>query len=131
VLHNFLSPLSNQRSDAYGSSLEARMKLTLDMVELTRNLLPPHKAVFLRISATDWHPQGEKDGQGNYISWGIEQSKVLVQEAITRGVNLVDVSTGGNDINQKITVHPGYQTGFAETIKQSIKSDVRKVSIST
>jgi hypothetical protein len=74
--HNFLSPLSNQRTDKYGGSLENRLRYPLELVSLVREHWPKSKALALRLSATDWHPEGEKNEKGEYISWGVEQSKV-------------------------------------------------------
>lgn len=91
---------------------ENRMRLGLEIVSIVRANLPAHKPLFLRISATDWHPAGETNEAGEYISWGIEQSKVYVSEAIKRGIDLLDVSSGGNDTNQKITIGPGYQVSY-------------------
>jgi hypothetical protein len=82
-------------------------------MEISRSKWPAHKPLFLRISATDWHVNGEKDANGEWISWSIEQSEVLLQEAIKRGVNLMDVSSGGNDVGQKITIKPGYQVSLS------------------
>lgn len=85
------------------------MRLALEIVEITRATLPADKPVFMRISATDNHIHGEKNEQGEYISWGLEQSKVLLAEVSKRGVDLLDVSSSGNDVNQKIKGGPGYQ----------------------
>ncbi|GAA6041250.1 hypothetical protein JCM8097_001297 [Rhodosporidiobolus ruineniae] len=124
LLHNFLSPLSNQRKDKYGGSLENRMRYPLELISTVRAHWPSHKALLLRISGTDWYPAGEKDDKTvEYISWGIEQSKVYVKEAIKRGVDLVDVSSAGNTPEQKITVGPGYQVPLAEQIKKSLGPD--------
>lgn len=120
LLSSFLSPLSNRRTDKYGGSLENRMRLTLEVVELCRAALPAHKPLILRISATDWHVAGETDEQGEYISWGIEQSKVLLKEAIKRGIDQLDVSSGGNDIAAKINVGPDYQVQFARELRASM-----------
>lgn len=78
-------------------------------MEISRAKWPAHKPLFLRISATDWHAHGEKNAAGEWISWGVEQSAVLLKEAIKRGVDCMDVSSGGNDVGQKIIVKPGYQ----------------------
>ncbi|GAA5971476.1 hypothetical protein JCM11641_008369 [Rhodosporidiobolus odoratus] len=120
MFHNFLSPLSNKRTDKYGGSLENRLRFPLGCIAEVRKVWPASKPLLLRISATDWYPAGEKDDKGEWISWGIEQSKVYVKEAIKLGVDLVDVSSGGNTPEQKITVGPGYQVGFAEEIKKSL-----------
>lgn len=130
LLHEFLSPVSNKRTDKYGGSLENRMRLGLEIVSIVRANLPAHKPLFLRISATDWHPAGETNEAGEYISWGIEQSKVYVSEAIKRGIDLLDVSSGGNDTNQKITIGPGYQVPFAEELKKSL-TDENRIPVSS
>ena len=76
LVHEFLSPLSNKRTDRYGGSLQNRMRLPLEIYAITREVLSKDKAVFVRISATDNYPDGEYGPDGEYISWGIDQSKV-------------------------------------------------------
>jgi 2,4-dienoyl-CoA reductase-like NADH-dependent reductase (Old Yellow Enzyme family) len=80
------------------------MRLGLELIDITCSNVPDSVPVFIRISGTDWHAAGEKDSQGNYISWGIEQSRVFLQEASKRGISMMDVSSGGLDADQKITV---------------------------
>jgi len=112
LLHNFYSPLSNNRTDEYGGSFENRTRLFLEVVELARKEWGDDKPLFARISASDWAEQElgpEKAADGTWKWWGIEQSKMLVGELIKRGVDLVDVSSGGNWIQQKIPIGPGYQ----------------------
>ena len=112
LLHNFYSPVSNKRTDEYGGSFENRIRLLLEIVEQARKEWSDDKPLFVRISATDWAEQElgpEKGEDGTWKSWGIEQSKMLVGELIKRGVDLVDVSSGGNWVQQKITIGPGYQ----------------------
>lgn len=131
MLCNFLSPISNRRTDAYGGTLENRMRLVLELIALSRAALSPTKPLFLRISATEWHPEGEKDKQGNFISWGTEQSEVLLKEAIKLGVDLVDVSSGGNDARQVIETEPGYQVVFAKQLRESLTEEEKsKVKVS-
>ncbi|KAL8276759.1 hypothetical protein RQP46_010815 [Phenoliferia psychrophenolica] len=126
LLHEFLSPLSNKRTDKYGGSLENRMRLPLEIIALSRATLSTTKPLFIRISATDWHPAGEKDANtGEYISWGLKQSAVFLDEAIKLGVALVDVSSGGLDSHQKIAVGPGYQVPFAEHLRAGLKPESR------
>lgn len=108
-LHEFLSPISNKRTDKYGGSLENRLRLTLEIIDITRATLSPEKPVFIRISASDNSPNGEKNEQGEFVSWGIEQSKVLLAEAVKRGVSMLDASSSGNDSTQVIKLGPGYQ----------------------
>ncbi|GAA5892310.1 hypothetical protein JCM8208_001507 [Rhodotorula glutinis] len=129
LMHNFLSPLSNKRTDQYGGSLENRMRLPLEILQIMRDAVPKTKGLWMRISATDWWPEGEKDDKGEWVSWGIEQSKIFVKEAIKLGVDLVDCSSGGNTPRQKISVGPGYQVPFAEQIRRSL-SDDEKIPIS-
>lgn len=89
---------------------ENRIRLVLEIASITRSTFPSHLPVFLRISASDWDPHGEKDAStGEWISWGIEQSKVLVKEAKKLGIDFVDTSSGGNWEGQQIKTEPGYQ----------------------
>lgn len=112
LLHNFYSPVSNKRTDKYGGSFENRTRLLLEVTELARKEWGEDKPLFVRISASDWAEQElgpEKAADGTWKWWGIEQSKMLVGELIKRGVDLVDVSSGGNWVQQKIPIGPGYQ----------------------
>ncbi|KAM0787996.1 hypothetical protein ACM66B_006197 [Microbotryomycetes sp. NB124-2] len=122
-LHEFLSPIANKRADHYGGSLENRMRLALEIVDITRATLPKGKEVWVRISATDHHEHGETDTNGNYISWGIEQSKTFLKECAKRGVSLLEASSGGVDTHQKITVSPGYQVRLAQALKDSVSPE--------
>jgi 2,4-dienoyl-CoA reductase-like NADH-dependent reductase (Old Yellow Enzyme family) len=111
LLHEFLSPVSNRRGDNYGGSLQNRMRLTLEVVEAVRAVWPPELPVWLRISSTDWAGDG---GEG----WDIIDSVALAKEAGRLGVDVLDCSSGGNLAAAKIPVGPGYQTPFAERIRQ-------------
>lgn len=104
LLHNFVSPASNQRTDEYGGSFENRIRLTLEIVDLTRKTVPKDMPVFLRISATDWL-ENVKDVEG----WTVEETVKLSEILAERGVDLIDVSSGGNDPRQQIKTGPGYQ----------------------
>ncbi|KAI0778351.1 hypothetical protein BD413DRAFT_106243 [Trametes elegans] len=116
--HSFLSPLSNVRTDQHGGSLENRMRFSLRVVAKCRGLWD--KPLFVRISATDWAEGPERDpATGEWKQWGIEQSKVFVGELKKLGVDLIDCSSGGNWVKQKITVEPGYQVPFAEALKKA------------
>lgn len=119
-LSSFLSPKSNQRKDQYGGSLENRFRLALEIVQSVKELAPENVAVFVRISATEWDPAGEKDTNGEWQSWGIEQSILLAKELKKLGVDLLDVSSGGNFSGQKIDVGPGYQVPLAAAIKKAV-----------
>jgi 2,4-dienoyl-CoA reductase-like NADH-dependent reductase (Old Yellow Enzyme family) len=106
LLHEFLSPLSNTRTDGYGGDLAGRMRLVLEVVEDVRAGWPDDKPLVLRISASDWVDGG----------WTVEESVALAKEVATRGVDLVDCSSGGNVLTQ-IPVEPGYQVPFASAVR--------------
>jgi 2,4-dienoyl-CoA reductase-like NADH-dependent reductase (Old Yellow Enzyme family) len=107
LLHEFLSPLSNQRSDRYGGSLENRARLLLEVAARLRALLPAEMPLFVRISATDWIEGG----------WDIEQSVQLAKWLKERGVDLIDVSSGGTLPKANIPLAAGYQVPFARRIR--------------
>jgi 2,4-dienoyl-CoA reductase-like NADH-dependent reductase (Old Yellow Enzyme family) len=112
LLHEFLSPLSNQRTDEYGGSFENRVRFPLEVVRAVRAAWPQHLPVFVRISATDWAP--ESLGPAWDLPQSVEFAKLLKNE----GVDLIDVSTGGNHPAQQIPVGPGYQVHHAEIIRR-------------
>jgi len=108
LLSSFLSPLSNNRTDEYGGqSLENRMRWPLRLIKRVREAWPD-KPLFVRISGTEWAGD-ERDEHGSWLSWGIEQSKIFTVEMQKVGVDLVDISSGGNYYEQKIPVGPGFQ----------------------
>jgi len=109
LLHSFLSPLTNTRSDRYGGqSFENRTRFLLRVVKAVRAAWA-ERPLFVRLSATDWAEGPEKDADGKWLQWGIEQTILLAGELKKLGVDLVDVSSGGNWAAQKIPVAPGYQ----------------------
>lgn len=108
LIHEFLSPLSNQRSDAYGGSFENRTRILREIVAAVRRSWPEGAPVFVRISATEWVDGG----------WDIQQSIELARQVKELGVDLIDCSSGGNVAQAKIPVGPGYQTAFAERIRR-------------
>jgi len=108
ILHQFLSPLVNRRTDRYGGSFENRTRLCLEVVDAVREVWPEQLPVFVRISATDWVPGG----------WDIEQSVELSRLFATQGVDLVDCSSGGGVSYAQVPVAPGYQVPFAERIRR-------------
>ncbi len=110
LLHEFLSPLSNKRSDKYGGSLPNRMRFLLETVEKVRATVPENLPVFVRISATEWVEGG----------FDQEQAITLCKELKTRGVDLIDVSTGGNVMQAPIPLGPGYQVSLAAAIKKQV-----------
>ena len=107
LLHEFLSPLSNLRTDEYGGSFENRVRLMLEVVDAVRSAVPDQTPVVVRISATDWTVGG----------WTVEDSVRLGALLREHGVDLVDVSSGGNVARAAITVGPGYQVDFARRIR--------------
>ncbi|MCX7513529.1 NADH:flavin oxidoreductase/NADH oxidase [Frateuria sp. STR12] len=113
LLHQFLSPLSNHRTDAYGGSFENRTRLLREVLAAVREVWPDTLPLWLRISATDW--AGEKDGKDG---WTIEQSVRLAREVEPLGVDLIDVSSGGVVSHVKIPIAPGYQVPFAACIRR-------------
>ncbi len=110
LFHEFLSPLSNKRTDEYGGSLENRMRFPLDVARKVRDAVPQNLPVFVRISATDWMENG----------WDLEQSVEFCKELKNIGIDLIDVSTGGNVPDAKIPVAPGYQVEFAAEIRKQV-----------
>jgi len=108
LLHEFLSPLSNHRTDAYGSSFENRTRLLLEVAAAVRSAWPERLPLFVRISATDWAEGG----------WNVDESVRLAGLLRERGVDLIDCSSGGLVPGVKIPLAPGYQVGFARRIRR-------------
>ncbi|CCO35078.1 Putative NADPH dehydrogenase C23G7.10c [Rhizoctonia solani AG-1 IB] len=106
LLHSFYSPISNNRTDKYGGSLENRLRFPLEVIQTVRAAWD--KPLFLRLSATEW-AEKEKNESGEWVSWGIEQSVELSKRAQAAGVDLMDVSSGGNYFKQNINVGRNYQ----------------------
>jgi 2,4-dienoyl-CoA reductase-like NADH-dependent reductase (Old Yellow Enzyme family) len=107
LLHEFLSPLSNRRTDSYGGSLENRMRLPLRVAGAVRELVPADLPIFVRISATDWAEGG----------WDVDQSVVLAARLKEMGIDLIDVSSGGLVPKARVPVGKGYQVPFARKIR--------------
>ena len=108
LLHEFLSPLSNQRSDSYGGSLENRMRFPLEVFAAVRKVWPQAKPLGVRISASDWIEGG----------WDLTQSIEFARRLKILGCDWIDASSGGLAPGQKITLGPGYQVQFAEAIRR-------------
>ena len=108
LLHEFLSPLSNQRKDHYGGSFDNRTRLVREVVAAVRAVWPENLPLFVRISATDWVEGG----------WDIEQSVELARQLKPLGVDFIDCSSGGNAAHANIPIGPGYQAPFAERIRR-------------
>jgi len=121
LLHEFLSPLSNARVDEYGGSLENRMRFPLEVCEAVRAVWPGHLPVLLRISASDWKEGG----------WDLTQSIEFCKRARALGIDLIDVSSGGNVADAKMTIRPGYQVPFARAIRAEAKMPVGAVGLIT
>lgn len=107
LIHQFLSPLSNQRTDAYGGSFENRIRLLLEIVNSVKSVWPEDLPLFVRISATDWVDGG----------WNVDEAVKLAAILKDLGVDLIDCSSGGMVPHAKIPLAPGYQVDFAERIK--------------
>jgi 2,4-dienoyl-CoA reductase-like NADH-dependent reductase (Old Yellow Enzyme family) len=108
LIHEFLSPLSNRRTDEYGGVLENRIRFALEVVQAVRGAWPLNLPLFLRISATDWVEGG----------WTADESVELARRVRPLGVDLIDCSSGGSAANAKVPLAPGYQVPFAERIRR-------------
>lgn len=115
LLHSFLSPVTNHRRDEYGGSFENRIRLTVEVADLVRANVPKDFPVFLRISATDFLEDQD------YPSWKIEDTVRLAEVLVDHGIDLIDVSAGGNSPAQKIpSTGPGYQVPYAMAVKKAV-----------
>jgi 2,4-dienoyl-CoA reductase-like NADH-dependent reductase (Old Yellow Enzyme family) len=108
LLHQFMSPLSNQRTDEYGGTLENRIRFPLEVFRAVRAAWPQQKPLGIRVSATDWVDGG----------WTLDETLVLAKELKKLGCDYIDVSTGGLDPRQKIPLAPGFQVPFADKVKR-------------
>ncbi len=108
LLHEFLSPLTNERADEYGGDLAGRSRALRETVTAVRDVWPERKPLFVRVSATDWAAGG----------WDVEETVALSRQLKDLGVDLVDVSSGGNVPQQSITLGPGYQVPFARAVRE-------------
>ncbi|MGX1422581.1 2,4-dienoyl-CoA reductase-like NADH-dependent reductase (Old Yellow Enzyme family) [Bradyrhizobium elkanii] len=109
LLHQFLSPIANKRTDRYGGSLENRMRFPLEVFDAVRAVFPDHKPIGMRVSATDW-----VEG-----AWDLAQTIEFARELKKRGVDWMDVSSGGVSPLQKIPLGPGYQVPAALAVKEA------------
>jgi 2,4-dienoyl-CoA reductase-like NADH-dependent reductase (Old Yellow Enzyme family) len=110
LLHQFLSPLSNHRNDAYGGDWDGRIRLLLEVVEGVRAAWPEDRPLLVRVSATDWAPEDEQ-------GWTLDDTVALAPLLAERGVDLIDCSTGGNIARPSIPLRPGYQVPFASAVR--------------
>ncbi len=108
LINQFLSPLSNRRTDEYGGSLANRMRFAIEVAEAVRTVWPERLPLWIRLSVTDWVDDG----------WTVEDSVELAKELKDRGVDLVDCSSGGSSATARIPVGPGYQVPFAEQVRR-------------
>ena len=109
LLHEFLSPLSNKRDDTYGGSFDNRTRIVLEVVDAVRAVWPGDKPLFVRFSASEWVEGG----------WTVEETAELSKVLGDHGVDLVDVSSGGNVAEADINIGPGYQVPFAHQVRES------------
>lgn len=109
LLHEFLSPLSNNRTDEYGGSFENRIRLLLQVIESIKTVWPVENPLFVRISATDWAEGG----------WSLEESVRLSSVLKDMGVDLIDCSSGGNVFHAIVPLGPGYQVPFSEAVRKT------------
>ncbi len=121
LLHQFLSPLSNQRTDEYGGSLENRTRFPLEIFDAVREVFPADKPISVRISATDWVEGG----------FNLEEAVAFSKMLEARGVDVIHVSSGGLHPDQKIEVYPGYQVPLARAVKAAVKIPVVAVGLIT
>lgn len=121
LLHEFLSPLSNQRTDEYGGSLENRMRFPLEVFEATRAAFPAERPVTVRVSGTDWADGG----------WTIEETVAFAQALEARGCDAIHVSSGGLTSAQQIPVGPSYQVPLARAVKAATRMPVIAVGLIT
>ncbi|KAI1642936.1 FMN-linked oxidoreductase [Daldinia loculata] len=117
LITEFLSPLSNKRTDNYGGSFENRTRLLFEIIEAIRSVIPETMPLFVRISATEWMEWSDEP------SWNLEQSIRLAKLLPAAGVDLLDVSSGGNSDRAKLNVHPYYQIDLAGKIREVIKKE--------
>ncbi len=121
LIHEFLSPLSNHRTDNYGGSFDNRIRLCLEVVDAVREVWPERSPLWLRLSSTDWVEGG----------WDVEQTVELARRVHARGVDLIDCSSGGLAMNQQIKLGPGYQVPFAERITREANVPTGAVGLIT
>jgi 2,4-dienoyl-CoA reductase-like NADH-dependent reductase (Old Yellow Enzyme family) len=121
LFHQFYSPLANTRSDEYGGSFENRIRFLLETAEAVRDAIPRETPLFVRISATDWVDDG----------WNLVDSIELCSQLKTLGVDLIDVSTGGNVHNAPIKATPGFQVPFAAAIRTEVQIMTTAVGLIT
>ncbi|MFI5273829.1 MAG: oxidoreductase, partial [Ktedonobacterales bacterium] len=113
LLHQFLSPIANKRTDAYGGSIANRARLTLEVVRAVRRVWPERLPLFVRVSATDW-----LDGEPNVASWTLADTVRLARLLRDEGVDVLDCSSGGIAPGIRVPLGPGYQVPFAAAVRR-------------
>ena len=121
LLHEFLSPLSNRRTDRYGGAFENRIRMLLETVEAVRTAWPEAKPLSVRLSCTDWVPGG----------WDLDDTVRVSSELARRGVDVVDTSSGGLSAAQEVPLAPGYHVPFAERIRRETRVATMAVGLIT
>ncbi|MEU8192835.1 NADH:flavin oxidoreductase/NADH oxidase [Microbispora amethystogenes] len=124
LIHQFLSPFTNHRTDAYGGSFENRARLALEVVDAVRAEWPEELPVFFRVSATDWLSENPEDPREG---WTADDTVRLAKELLSHGVDLLDVSSGGNAPRARIATGPGYQVPFAARVRA--ETDLRASTV--
>ncbi|WP_033333346.1 NADH:flavin oxidoreductase/NADH oxidase [Streptomyces novaecaesareae] len=128
LVHQFLSPHTNRRTDAYGGSFENRIRFALEVVDAVRAVWPEELPLFFRVSATDWlteNPEDDREG------WTSQDTVRLAKELQAHGVDLLDVSTGGLVPDARIEAAPGFQVPFAEAVRNEAGLPVAAVGLIT
>ncbi|MFB6704838.1 NADH:flavin oxidoreductase/NADH oxidase [Streptomyces sp. NPDC056333] len=128
LVGQFLSPHSNRRTDRYGGSFANRVRFALQVVDAVREVWPEDLPVFFRISATDWLTENDEDDREG---WTVDETVRLAKELQAHGVDLLDVSSGGNAANARITTGPGYQVPFAARVREETSLPVAAVGLIT
>jgi len=111
LVHQFLSPLVNDRTDEYGGSFENRTRLLIEIVDAVRAVWPEDRPLLVRLSATDWAPNGQQ-------GWDVDQTATICKELAGHGVDFIDVSSAGAIAEQEIAVAPGFQVPFAAEVRR-------------
>jgi 2,4-dienoyl-CoA reductase-like NADH-dependent reductase (Old Yellow Enzyme family) len=119
LLHQFLSPLANHRTDDYGGDLEGRSRFLVQVVDAVREVWPEDRPLFVRLSATDWSPGG----------WDVGETVELARRLASHGVDLIDVTSGGLVPGARIEVEPGYQVPFARAVREGAGLPVSAVGL--
>jgi 2,4-dienoyl-CoA reductase-like NADH-dependent reductase (Old Yellow Enzyme family) len=112
LLHSFISPATNTRTDEYGGSFENRIRFPLEVVRAVRKTIPSTMPLFYRVSGTDWLPEGK--------GWDVHQTVELAKHLVKEGIDLLDVSSGGNHRDQDIPSAPGFQVPLASAVKKAV-----------